>query len=158
MATNASRIMGTFSAGWRSPELWLTPIIGLFGLAVFVFRHNSGIIVFDLRDRVEPFILFGVLPLFVTALAQGCMRALKWRLWAQVMAAGSIGCLTVGLCYFFAAPYFPATTPLDAEGRGNIVAVLQYKADVLGLIGALAAMLSTVLTRWLVRDRTSVQV
>ncbi len=155
MTMNASETTVRRNGGFRFPELWLTPIIGLFGLAFFVLKHDSGTIMLDLHGRAEPFILFGTLPLFATALVQRGIRALTWPFWKQVIMVGLIGCLVVGLCYFFAAPYFPTAEPTDGEGRGNIVALLQYEADILGLIGAFAAMLSTVLTRWLIRSQAS---
>lgn len=140
-------------AGWRSAELLLTPILGLAALAIFILKHDDGKIADDLPGRVALFIAFGALPLVVTALIQGAIRLLKWSLRAQVIAAGLIGCLVVGLAYFFIAPYVPIAEPYDAEGRGDIIDLLRYEAESFGLIGAVAAILSSLLAHGLIRRR-----
>ena len=142
--------------GWlRSAELWLTPLIGLPLLTIYMIPHD-----FKLAGQVAFAVFVGAIPLLATGVVQRLLRGLRWYGWAQVLAAGVVGCLAVSVCYYYAlypAEFaIPVTT--DAEGRGNDIALYNLQTQNFGIIGAVAGVASAVMAmvwrmvgRWLGR-------
>jgi hypothetical protein len=143
-----------------SPELWLTPLIGLCLLAPMIWHwrlplaEHSFAVLGDHQPRflekVALAVGAGVVPLLATAYAQRTMRGWKWPGWMSVLASGLIACLAVGVFYYYAL-YPPPATSHDPEGWDDMMVI--YVSDVwpLGVLGGFAAVASAVITHWLVR-------
>lgn len=153
------------SAG--APELWLTPVIGLFLLGPLIyhwrlpFAESAGSAFandwrMQLRENIGLDIIIGIVPLFAAACLQRLLRGWKWRGWVQGLAGGLIGSLIVGVFYYYALyPLSHWLKPHD-EGEGNVMAI--YMSDIFGLamLGGVAVFASFMVTSLLIqRQRKS---
>jgi hypothetical protein len=145
-----------------SPELWLTPLIGICLLAPMIWHWRIplteyGWAIFGnhrwahFKEPVGLAAVAGVVPLFVTACLQRVLRAWKWHLVVQVIAALAVGYLAVYYFYYYALYPFPHWALAQDEGQADGLAIYESDIWALGVLGAVAALLSKVVTHWLTR-------
>lgn len=150
---DAQQVAHTRRGGVGSPELWLTPLIGVPLLTYYIRYHG-----FLLAGSIVPTILIGITPLAATAVVQRILRAMKWNGWVRVLIAVVVGYALLYGCYYYArypSDLFrdPERMRIDPEGTGDDMTIFKYQCDNFGIIGALAAMASTLLTMVLTRRR-----
>lgn len=146
----------------ESPELWLTPMIGmcLLGPLIWHWRlqlaEHSWAILGDhqlahIGGKVALAVAIGVVPLFVTACGQRLIRAWKWPAWLQAIAVLVIGYFVADIFYYYALYPFAHWAPPQDEPQGNTMTIYVDDIPVLGILGAVAAALSAAATSWLLR-------
>ncbi len=150
--------------GTGSPELWVTPVIGLVLLAPLIYHWRlplaaavgsvpAGDWRIQLKANIGLDIAIGVVPMFAAACLQRLLRAWRWPGWARGLAGGLIGALFVGVFYDYALyPLSHGFKPYD-EGEGNVLAI--YAGDIFGLaiVGGFAVFASVMLISILIRRR-----
>ena len=121
----------------RAPELWLTPLIGL-PLLVIYLHHQVGLQ--PLVKVVRLVVFAGILPLLLTGLVQSLFRALKWPAWAKILVGCMVGCvvggLLVGYVYYYALmpPHLlDRVNGMIDEGRGDTIDLYNYQSSNLPL-------------------------
>jgi len=124
---------------FRFQELWLTPLIGLAIITLYVLRHD-----FKLLGSVSLTIIIGAVPLFATALFQGRLKRLKWPAWIYVQASIVMGYITLYICYYYAL--YPKGPHLMDESDGNVMTIFLDQSVCFGFIGAFAAFVSAMVS------------
>ncbi len=128
----------------RSPELWLTPLIGLPVLSYYIHHHGLA-----LYGSWIVCVLVGVVPLLAAGLVQSLARLLPWPVWARFLVAcfagGVAGYLMLCHTYYYALfPHGLLDGVID-ESRGNVIALYNWQSGTFGIIGAGAAVLARLL-------------
>jgi hypothetical protein len=136
-----------------SPELWVTPVIGLVLLGGLVYHWRLQLAEFagpasandwriQLKANVGLEIVIGIIPLFAAAVFQRLLRGWNWHGWIQGLAGGLIGSLIVGAFYYYALYPLPHWFKPYDEGEGNVMEI--YTSDIFGLalLGGIAVFAS----------------
>jgi len=137
------------------PELWLTPLLGVFGLCLFTL-HDHRSLWRSLQGGLVPAILLAVPLLMLTAVVMRLLKKTPLPLWTRLLVAAVLSCVAVGAFYFVAAAHyyqlFYPTEPSD-ESSADIIAIWQDEAEEAGLIAAMATVLSGLITSGLSSSR-----
>ncbi len=147
----------SFRQNAGSPELWLTPVIGLLLLGPLIYHWRipfaeipgpafAGDWRMHLRANIGLDIGISIVPLFTTAALQRLFRAWKWHGWVRVPATGLIGGLTVCVFYYYALyPLSHWGKPRD-EGAADVTAIFLDHLFALAILGAFAVFASVTAT------------
>ena len=133
--------------GWA--ELWLTPAIGVAGLAAYGLHDHISLWRSLGVGYAVVLAAVAVLLIAAGAVAAG-LRRTKWPAWAQLGVAAAVACVAVWAAWTVAAAhYYDITAPgtIVDEGRADTIAIWQYQADVAAGIAALAVVLAGVAAR-----------
>ncbi|WP_443751218.1 hypothetical protein [Asticcacaulis solisilvae] len=153
--------MNTRTSKQGSPELWLTPLIGLCLLGPLIWHWRMRLLIgpfargwhAELKANILLDILIGLAPLLVTAGVQRLLRIPKWPTWAQGLSVGVLGAVIVGTFYYYALYPLANWALASDESWGNDLIMYADDAFSLGIAAGFGVFASAFAINALVRRR-----